>query len=175
LSEYLNSRSNFAAMFPFNIALYAIVTFVFSVFGLQSNSSTIDPTIFSKSIEISDTLNSKNFNNIITAYQEFYDNSCKHLSIKMGDITSIEQRMKLKSHNGVLEIVYDERIQRERNHLKMNVEIVDLYFYNKRRTKFEKLKSENIRRNSKRGNMLQHCKEDIKVKCEKLLTHLASI
>jgi hypothetical protein len=44
----------------------------------------------------------------------------------------------------------------------------------KRRTKFKKVNSEDIRQNSKRGKMLLHYKEDIKVKCEKLLTHLAS-
>tara|TARA_B110000240_G_scaffold141090_1_gene156110 strand:+ start:193 stop:645 length:453 start_codon:yes stop_codon:yes gene_type:complete len=150
------------------------MTFLFSIFGNQSKKSTIDSTVFNKSIEISDTFKSQNFNHIITAYQGFYGNSANSLRIKMGDISSIEQRIKLKSDNDVLEIVYDERIYREGNKLRMNVEIVNLYFYNKIRTKFKKMKSENIRRNSKRGKMLLHYKEDIKVKCEKLLTHLAS-
>ena len=150
------------------------MTFLFSIFGNQSKKSTIDSTVFNKSIEISDTFKSQNFNHIITAYQGFYGNSANSLRIKMGDISSIEQRIKLKSDNDVLEIVYDERIYREGNKLRMNVEIVNLYFYNKIRTKFKKMKSENIRRNSKRGKMLLHYIEDIKVKCEKLLTHLAS-
>ena len=110
----------------------------------------------------------------MTAYQEFYGNSCNNLSVKMGDRSSIIQRIKLKSDNDVLEIVFDEGIFLEGNKLSMNVEIVDIYFYNKSRTRFKKLKSEDVRRNSKRGKMLQHYKEDIKVKCEKLLTHLAS-
>ena len=92
----------------------------------------------------------------------------------MGDVSSIEQRIKLKSDNDVLEIVYNERILREGNYLSMNVEFVDIYFYNKSRTRFKKLKTDDIRRNSKRGKMLLHYIEDIKVKCEKLLTHLAS-
>jgi len=92
----------------------------------------------------------------------------------MGDVSSIEQRIKLKSDNDFLEIVYNERILREGNKLSMNVEIVDIYFYNKRMTRFKKLKSEDIRQNSKRGKMLLHYKEDIEVKCEKLLIHLAS-
>ncbi|MFT5349095.1 MAG: hypothetical protein ACI9M3_002144, partial [Bacteroidia bacterium] len=37
----------------------------------------------------------------------------------------------------------------------------------KRRTKFKKVNSEDIRQNSKRGKMLLHYKEDIKVKCER--------
>ena len=179
--------SNFAIMFSFNIVLYSIVTFLFSISGTQNvmfvvlclanqtaTSSSINPTIFNKSIEISETRSSKNFNDIMTAYQEFYGNSCNKLSIKMGDVSSIEQRIKLKSDNDVLELVYNERILREGNYLSMNVEFVDIYFYNKSRTRFKKLKSDDIRRNSKRGKMLQHYKEDIKVKCEKLLTHLAS-
>ena len=161
-------------MFSFNVVLYSIVTFLISIFGMQTKSSSVNPTIFNKSIEISETQSSKNFNDIMTAYQEFYGNSCNKLSIKMGDVSSIEQRIKLKSDNDFLEIVYNERILREGNKLSMNVEIVDIYFYNKRRTRFKKLKSEDIRQNSKRGKMMLHYKEDIKVKCEKLLIHLAS-
>ena len=147
-------------MFIFNIILYGIVTFLFSIFGIQTKSSSINPTIFNKSIEISETRSSKNFNDIMTAYQEFYGNSCNNLSVKMGDRSSIIQRIKLKSDNDVLEIVFDEGIFLEGNKLSINVEIVDIYFYNKSRTRFKKLKSDDIRRNSKRGKML--------------LTHLAS-
>ena len=96
----------------------------------------------------------------MTAYQEFYGNLCNNLSVKMGDRSSIIQRIKLKSDNDVLEIVFDEGIFLEGNKLSINVEIVDIYFYNKSRTRFKKLKSDDIRRNSKRGKML--------------LTHLAS-
>jgi len=59
-------------MFSFNVILYSIVTFLFSIFGIQTKSSSINPTIFNKSIEISETQSSKNFNDIMTAYQEFY-------------------------------------------------------------------------------------------------------
>ena len=166
--------SSFEVLFIFNIILYGIVTFLFSIFGIQTKSSSINPTIFNKSIEISETRSSKNFNDIMTAYQEFYGNSCNNLSVKMGDRSSIIQRIKLKSDNDVLEIVFDEGIFLEGNKLSMNVEIVDIYFYNKSRTRFKKLKTDDIRRNSKRGKMLLHYIEDIKVKCEKLLTHLAS-
>ena len=161
-------------MFISNIILYGIVTFLFSIFGIQTKSSSINPTIFNKSIEISETQSSKNFNDIMTAYQEFYGNLCNNLSVKMGDRSSIIQLIKLKCDNDVLEIVYEERIFLEGNKLSINVEIVDIYFYNKRMTRFKKLKSEDIRQNSKRGKMLLHYKEDIEVKCEKLLIHLAS-
>ena len=161
-------------MFSFNVILYSIVTFLFSIFGIQTKSSSINPTIFNKSIEISETQSSKNFNDIMTAYQEFYGNLCNNLSVKMGDRSSIIQLIKLKCDNDVLEIVYEERIFLEGNKLSINVEIVDIYFYNKRMTRFKKLKSEDIRQNSKRGKMLLHYKEDIEVKCEKLLIHLAS-
>ena len=124
-------------MFISNIILYGIVTFLFSIFGIQTKSSSINPTIFNKSIEISETRSSKNFNDIMTAYQEFYGNSCNNLSVKMGDRSSIIQRIKLKSDNDVLEIVFDEGIFLEGNKLSMNVEIVDIYFYNKSRTRFK--------------------------------------
>jgi hypothetical protein len=158
----------------FNLTFYTIFTFLFSIFGKQSKSTTINSTILIKSVEIPDNFSSKNFNNVITAYQDFYGKSCSNLNINMGDICSIEQRIKLNSDNDILEIVYNERILREGNKLIMNVEIVDIFFYNKRRTRFKKMKSEDIRRNSKRGNILLQYKEDIKVKCDKLLIHLAS-
>ena len=161
-------------MFSSNIVLYSIVTFLFSIFGIQTTNSSINPTIFNKSIEISETRSSKDFNDIMTAYQEFYGNLCNNLSVKMGHRSSIIQRIKLKCDNDVLEIVYEERIFLEGNKLSINVEIIDIYFYNKSRTRFKKLKTDDIRRNSKRGKMLLHYIEDIKVKCEKLLTHLGS-
>ena len=170
----LSFRSSFALMFPFKIVLCTIHTFLILIFGIQTKNSSINPTIFNKSIEISETRSSKDFNDIMTAYQEFYGNLGNNLSVKMGDRSSIIQRIKLKCDNDVLEIVYEERIFLEGNKLSINVEIVDIYFYNKSRTRFKKLKSDDIRRNSKRGKMLLHYKEDIKVKCEKLLTHLAS-
>ena len=161
-------------MFPFKIVLCTIHTFLILIFGIQTKNSSINPTIFNKSIEISETRSSKDFNDVMTAYQEFYGNLGNNLSVKMGDRSSIIQRIKLKYDNDVLEIVYEERIFLEGNKLSINVEIVDIYFYNKSRTRFKKLKTDDIRRNSKRGKMLLHYKEDIKVKCEKLLTHLAS-
>ena len=161
-------------MFSFKIVLCTIHTFLILIFGIQTKDSSINPTIFNKSIEISETRSSKNFNDIMTAYQEFYGNLCNNLSVKMGDRSSIIQLIKLKCDNDVLEIVYEERIFLEGNKLSTNVEIVDIYFYNKSRTRFKKLKTDDIRRNSKRGKMLLHYIEDIKVKCEKLLTHLAS-
>ena len=170
----LSFRSSFALMFSFKIVLCTIHTFLILIFGIQTKNSSINPTIFNKSIEISETRSSKNFNDIMTAYQEFYGNLCNNLSVKMGDRSSIIQLIKLKCDNDVLEIVYEERIFLEGNKLSINVEIVDIYFYNKSMTRFKKLKTDDIRRNSKRGKMLLHYIEDIKVKCEKLLTHLAS-
>ena len=170
----LSFRSSFALMFPFKIVLCTIHTFLILIFGIQTKNSSINPTIFNKSIEISETRSSKDFNDVMTAYQEFYGNLGNNLSVKMGDRSSIIQRIKLKYDNDVLEIVYEERIFLEGNKLSINVEIVDIYFYNKSRTRFKKLKTDDIRRNSKRGKMLLHYIEDIKVKCEKLLTHLAS-
>ena len=170
----LSFRSSFALMFLFKIVLCTIHTFLILIFGIQTKNSSINPTIFNKSIEISETRSSKDFNDIMTVYQEFYGNLCNNLSVKMGDRSSIIQLIKLKCDNDVLEIVYEERIFLEGNKLSINVEIVDIYFYNKSRTRFKKLKTDDIRRNSKRGKMLLHYIEDIKVKCEKLLTHLAS-
>jgi hypothetical protein len=161
-------------MFLFKIVLCTKHTFLILIFGIQTKNSSINPTIFNKSIEISETRSSKDFNDIMTAYQDFYGNLGNNLSVKMGDRSSIIQRIKLKCDNDVLEIVYEERIFLEGNKLSINVEIVDIYFYNKSRTRFKKLKTDDIRRNSKRGKMLLHYIEDIKVKCEKLLTHLAS-
>ena len=124
-------------MFLFKIVLCTIHTFLILIFGIQTKNSSINPTIFNKSIEISETRSSKDFNDIMTAYQDFYGNLGNNLSVKMGDRSSIIQRIKLKCDNDVLEIVYEERIFLEGNKLSINVEIVDIYFYNNSRTRFK--------------------------------------
>lgn len=83
------------------------------------------------------TSNSNNFNEILSGYQDFYDHSYKHLSLKMREVSAIEQRTTLKSDNYDL-VVYDERIQCTRNELKMNLEMLDLYFYNKKKNQVQK-------------------------------------
>ena len=155
-----------------NIAIYSIVVLLFSFFTKENTPPTVDPSIYSNTVNVKKECDQVLFEETLNSYNEFYNHSCKHVKLKMGEVSRIQQQLYTDSKIGNIEVVYNETVLLEKKSIALTSEIVELRFYNKRKNSYETLSPNEIPRSSRKASFIEKHKDLIRKKSEKLLQFL---
>ena len=156
----------------FNIAIHSLFALLLSLFAGESNPPTVDPSIYTKTVDVQKKCDQVLFDETLDAYNEFYNHSCKHVKIKMGKVSRIQQQLSTDPKLGNVEVVYNETIKLENKSIALTSEIVELHIYNRRKSTYEIVGPGEIALSSKRATAIEKHKESIRAKSDKLFSFL---
>ncbi|PCJ67127.1 MAG: hypothetical protein COA58_02070 [Bacteroidetes bacterium] len=155
-----------------SMALYLITALFCTSFSFEEPSLTIDPEIYTKTVDVQKTCDKILFDETLKAYNQFYNHSCKHVKLRMGEVSKIQQKIVTGNEIGSLEIVYNETIKLENKSIALTSEIVELRFYKRRKSSYDRVLPSEIAKNSRRASLVEKHKKNIREKSEKLISFL---
>lgn len=149
------------------LSLYSVLSLFFALFGTNS-AEHIEAKIYQNSQVVSNSKVENKFNKLLDHYYMFYDNNAKHIAVKMGDKSYIKRTINTTFENDLLDISYEEKLNLCSDSFEIEVELKEFYFYNRKRTRYERLVPEDIKAGSFKARMISSHLKDIKENSDRL-------